>query len=174
MTRDTVIYVSDPASKDDSVLEALEDAGYEVARTRSCTQAIALLFVLHYSTAALLLDHWATKDSGEVPLPGPGAGPGLADTRSAFRGRTPFVAGRNLGQTRSPQEYGAPADHGAGTTQADRTAFGQRPLSAWPETIRIGKQSDFSPGSAGASTSCARPARPGDRRGRAPWNPRRH
>ena len=63
MTRDTVIYVSDPASKDDSVLEALEDAGYQVARTRSCTQAIALLFVLHYSTAAVVLDQRATKYS---------------------------------------------------------------------------------------------------------------
>jgi len=59
MTRDTIIYVSDPTTGDESVLDALEGAGYQVAKTNTATQAIALLFVLH-ATAAVVLDQRAT------------------------------------------------------------------------------------------------------------------
>jgi DNA-binding NtrC family response regulator len=62
MTRDTIIYVSDTATGDNSVLDELEDGGYQVARTSSSTQAIALLFVLH-ATAAVVLDQRATEYS---------------------------------------------------------------------------------------------------------------
>ena len=62
MTRDTIIYVSNPAGRDNSVPKALEAAGYQVARTCSPTQAIALLFVLH-ATAAVVLDQRATEHS---------------------------------------------------------------------------------------------------------------
>ena len=60
MTRDTVIYVSDPVTRDNLVLDALEEAGYQVARATTSTQAVALLFVLH-STAAVVLDQRATE-----------------------------------------------------------------------------------------------------------------
>src|SRR5258708_34406710 len=56
MTRDTIIYVSDPTTGDESVLDALEGAGYQGAKTTTATQSIALLFVLH-ATAAGVLDH---------------------------------------------------------------------------------------------------------------------
>ena len=60
MTRDTIIYVSNQTTRDTSVLRELENAGYQVARTSSATQAIALLFVLH-ATAAVVLDQRATE-----------------------------------------------------------------------------------------------------------------
>ena len=54
MTRETILYISNQATCSDSVSVALEAAGYEVVRTKSTMQAIALLFILHPVAAAVL------------------------------------------------------------------------------------------------------------------------
>ena|ERR1700731_1100639 len=55
MARDTILYISDPATSGEPILAALEATGYAVVSTFRSTQAIALLFVMH-SAAAVVVD----------------------------------------------------------------------------------------------------------------------
>ncbi len=54
MTDETILYLSDQAANSNSVLAALQAAGYEVVSTNSATQAIALLYVLHRVAGVVL------------------------------------------------------------------------------------------------------------------------
>jgi DNA-binding response OmpR family regulator len=63
MARDTILYISDQATSGNSVLAALEATGYAVVSTPSSTQAIALLFVMHSSATAVVLDQRAGEET---------------------------------------------------------------------------------------------------------------
>jgi CheY-like chemotaxis protein len=66
MTRETILYVSNQATCSDSVSFALEATGYEVVRTKTTMQAIALLFILHPVAAAVLHSQDGEQTSLEV------------------------------------------------------------------------------------------------------------
>jgi DNA-binding NtrC family response regulator len=64
MSEDNIIlYISDGASGNNSILAALEEKGYEVVSTNSPTQGVALLYVMH-SAAAVLVDKSASEQAG--------------------------------------------------------------------------------------------------------------
>jgi DNA-binding NtrC family response regulator len=60
--RETILYISDQATSNNSVLAALKATGCEVVGTNSSTQAIAMLFVMH-SVAAVVLNQRARKQT---------------------------------------------------------------------------------------------------------------
>ena len=53
MKRETILYISDPATSSDAISAALNAAGYEVV-TSDTIEAIAMLYILH-SVAAVVL-----------------------------------------------------------------------------------------------------------------------
>jgi DNA-binding response OmpR family regulator len=59
---DTILYISDRATSNHSVLAALEATGYDIVTTNSAAQAVALLFVMQ-SPAAVVMDQAAGKDT---------------------------------------------------------------------------------------------------------------
>jgi DNA-binding NtrC family response regulator len=63
MALESILYISDEASSRNSVLAALEAAGYQVVGTNSATQAIALLFIIR-SVAAVVLHYRARERAG--------------------------------------------------------------------------------------------------------------
>jgi len=64
MSEDNIIlYISDGASGNNSILAAVKDKGYEVVSTDSPTQGVALLYVMH-SAAAVLVDKGASQRAG--------------------------------------------------------------------------------------------------------------
>jgi DNA-binding NtrC family response regulator len=63
MSEDNIIlYISDGASRSDSVLAGLKEKGYEVVSTDSPTEGVALLYVMH-SAAAVLVDKGASEQA---------------------------------------------------------------------------------------------------------------
>jgi hypothetical protein len=54
VTHETILYISGGATSGDSVMIDLEATGYEVVRTDSSTEGIALLYLMH-SVAAVVL-----------------------------------------------------------------------------------------------------------------------
>jgi DNA-binding NtrC family response regulator len=62
MTRDTILYISDPTTSSDSISAALEATGYEVVSTDSPTEGVALLYVMR-SAAAVVLDNRAREQA---------------------------------------------------------------------------------------------------------------
>jgi DNA-binding NtrC family response regulator len=58
-----ILYISDGASRSDSVLAGLKEKGYEVVSTNSPTQGLALLYVMH-SAAAVAVDKAASERAG--------------------------------------------------------------------------------------------------------------
>jgi DNA-binding NarL/FixJ family response regulator len=63
MERETILYISDHATNSNPVLAALKATDYEVVRTNSPTQGIALLFIMH-SVAAVVLNQRARQQTG--------------------------------------------------------------------------------------------------------------
>ena len=64
MSEDNIIlYISDGASRSDSLLAGLKEKGYEVVSTNSPTQGVALLYVMH-SAAAVVVDKGASERVG--------------------------------------------------------------------------------------------------------------
>jgi DNA-binding NtrC family response regulator len=61
MAGDTILYVSDKTVSSNSVLAAIEAAGYDVVSTNSSNQALALFFVMN-SAAAVILDLRANEE----------------------------------------------------------------------------------------------------------------
>jgi DNA-binding NarL/FixJ family response regulator len=61
--RETILYISDQATNSNPVLAALKATDYEVVRTNSPTQGIALLFIMH-SVAAVVLNQRAREQTG--------------------------------------------------------------------------------------------------------------
>ena len=86
MSEDNIIlYISDGASRSDSLLAGLKEKGYEVVSTNSPTQGVALLYVMH-SAAAVVVDKGASERGGvadDCPAPSPGVA-------TVGRGRTAF------------------------------------------------------------------------------------
>lgn len=63
MTREAILYISEPVANSDSVLAAIEATGYEVVSTNSATQGIALLYIMH-PVAAVVLHHRVGEHAG--------------------------------------------------------------------------------------------------------------
>jgi DNA-binding NarL/FixJ family response regulator len=66
MALETILYVSDQATSNDSVAMALEAGGLNVVSTSSSTQAIALLFVVQSVAAVVLRQRLETQTSCEL------------------------------------------------------------------------------------------------------------
>lgn len=60
MARETILYFSDQANSSNSVSGALKAAGYEVLKTNSSTEAIALLYIMQ-SVVRVVLNHRARQ-----------------------------------------------------------------------------------------------------------------
>lgn len=66
MALETILYVSDKATSNDSVAMALEAGGLNVVSTSSSTQAIALLFVMQSVAAVVLRQRLETQTSRDL------------------------------------------------------------------------------------------------------------
>jgi response regulator RpfG family c-di-GMP phosphodiesterase len=66
MAENMILYISDHGPRSSSIIAALEASGYNVATTDSSTQAIALLFVMHSVTAAVLDQHSIEQSSFDL------------------------------------------------------------------------------------------------------------
>jgi DNA-binding NtrC family response regulator len=62
----TILYISNQASDSNSLLAALEETGYEVVRTDSPTQAVAILYIMHAVAAVVLDDRVREQASFDV------------------------------------------------------------------------------------------------------------
>jgi|HubBroStandDraft_4_1064222.scaffolds.fasta_scaffold451976_3 DNA-binding NtrC family response regulator len=60
---DAILYMSDQANCNNSVLAALKETGCEVVSTNSSTVGIAMFYVMH-SVAAVVLDKGTTEQAG--------------------------------------------------------------------------------------------------------------
>ena len=63
MAADTILYITNHGPRSTSILAALKATGYDVVITDSSTQSVALLFVMH-SVSAAVLDQQSVEQSG--------------------------------------------------------------------------------------------------------------
>lgn len=62
MGHETILYLSDQATSSNSVSAALKAAGYEVVKTSSSREAIALLYIMQ-SVAGVVVNHRARQQT---------------------------------------------------------------------------------------------------------------
>jgi DNA-binding NtrC family response regulator len=65
MERNTILYISERADRNDSALPALKETGCDVVSTNSPTEGFALLYVMH-SVVAVVLDNRGEQTSFDV------------------------------------------------------------------------------------------------------------
>ena len=66
MEHKTILYISDPANRSNSVLAALKETGCEVVSTSSPTEGVALLYIMHTVAAIVLNEHSREQASFNV------------------------------------------------------------------------------------------------------------